>query len=37
VFVLTLLWLFKRHHNLSLRGWLSARRAQRGHVLETKV
>jgi lipopolysaccharide export system permease protein len=34
VFVLTLLWLFKRHHNLSLRGWLSARRAQRASAQE---
>ncbi|WP_066265910.1 LPS export ABC transporter permease LptF [Hydrogenophaga palleronii] len=29
VFLLSVLWLLKRHHNLSLRGWLSARRAQR--------
>jgi lipopolysaccharide export system permease protein len=34
VFVLTVLWLLKRHHNLSLRGWLSARRAQRDRALE---
>ncbi|RJP65753.1 MAG: LPS export ABC transporter permease LptF [Comamonadaceae bacterium] len=29
VFVLTVLWLIKRHYNLSVRGWISARRAQR--------
>ncbi|WP_137918044.1 LPS export ABC transporter permease LptF [Hydrogenophaga sp. 2FB] len=29
VFILTVLWMLKRHHNLSVRGWLRARRAQR--------
>jgi lipopolysaccharide export system permease protein len=35
VFVLSVLWLFKRHHNLSLRGWLSARRARQRAGSET--
>lgn len=33
VFAVTVLWFFKRHHNLSLRGLLSARRAQRSATL----
>ncbi|WP_439518890.1 LPS export ABC transporter permease LptF [Hydrogenophaga sp.] len=30
VFMLTVLWLIKRHYNLSVRGWINARRARRG-------
>jgi lipopolysaccharide export system permease protein len=33
VFMLASLWLLKRHHNISLRGWLSARRAARSAAL----